>query len=52
MIINEFDMLPIDVLQIVFFLLQFEYMLNEKLLQIFVGEIDTELLKTGRKKYT
>lgn len=38
-------MLPIDALVIVLFLLQFEYMLNEKLLKILVGVIDTELFE-------
>lgn len=38
-------MLPIDALVIVFLLLQLEYMLNEKLLEILVGIIDAKLLK-------
>jgi len=38
-------MLPIDALVIILFLLQFEYMLNEKLLQILVGIINAKLLE-------
>ena len=39
-------MLPIDALVIVFLLFQLEYMLNEELLEIFVGIIDAKLLET------
>jgi len=39
-------MLPIDTLVIIFLLFQFEYMLNEELLEIFVGIIDAKLLET------
>jgi len=39
-------MLPTDVLLIIFFLLQFENVTDEKLLQVFVGIIDAKLLKT------
>lgn len=38
-------MLPIYAFVIIFFLFQFEYMLNKELLEIFVGIIDTKLLK-------
>lgn len=38
-------MLPVDALVIVFFLLQFEYMLDEKLLEILIGIIDAKLLE-------
>ena len=45
LIVNEFNMMPIDCFQIVFFLFQFENVLDEKLLKIFVGKIDAKLLK-------
>lgn len=38
-------MLPIDALVIVLLLLQLEYMLNEKLLEILVGIIDAKLFE-------
>lgn len=38
-------MLPIYAFVIILLLLQFEYMLNEELLEIFVGIIDTKLLE-------
>jgi hypothetical protein len=38
-------MLPIDALVIVLLLLQLEYMLNEKLLEILVGVIDAKLFE-------
>lgn len=38
-------MLPVDALMIVLLLLQLEYMLNEKLLEILVSIIDAELLE-------
>lgn len=40
-------MLPVDVLQVVLLLFQFEDVLDEKLLQILIGVVDAELLKTG-----
>ena len=48
LIINEFNMMPIDRFQVVFFLFQFENVLDEKLLQILVGKIDAKLLKRIR----
>lgn len=38
-------MLPIDALVIVLLLLQLEYMLNEKLLEILIGIINAKLLE-------
>lgn len=38
-------MLPIYAFVIVFLLFQFEYMLNEELLEILVGIVDAKLLK-------
>lgn len=39
-------MLPIYAFVIVFFLFQFEYMLNEELLEILVGIVDAKLFET------
>lgn len=38
-------MLPVDVLQVVLLLLQFEDMADEELLQVLVGKVDAQLLK-------
>lgn len=45
LVVNEFDVLPVDTFVIVFFLLELEYMLNEKLLEIFVCIVNAELFK-------
>jgi len=42
-------MLPTNMLMVVLLLLQFENVLNEKLLQIFVGEVYTELFKAEKQ---
>ena len=39
-------MFPIDMFVIVFFLFEFEYMMNEELLKIFIGIVDTQLFET------
>lgn len=39
-------MLPVDTFQIIFLLLEFEYVSHEKLLQIFVGIVDAKLFET------
>jgi len=41
-------MLPTDSFFVVFFLFQFENVPDEKLLQILVRKIDTELFETGK----
>lgn len=46
LIVNKFNVLPIDALVIVFLLFQFENVLHEKLLQIFIRKIDAKLLET------
>lgn len=46
LIVRELDVLPADVLQVVLLLLQFEDVANKKLLQVLVGKVDAQLLKT------
>lgn len=46
LVICELDVLPVDVLQVVLLLLQFEDMANEELLQVLVGKVNAQLLKT------
>lgn len=43
-------MLPADVLQVVLLLLQFKDVADKELLQVLVGEVDAQLLKTTVKK--
>ena len=45
LIVHEFNFPPIDVLSIVFGLLQFEDVLHEKLLQMFVRKINAKLFE-------
>jgi hypothetical protein len=41
---------PVDALQVILLLLQLEHMPHEELLQVLVGEVDTELLEAeGRR---
>lgn len=47
LVIHELYVLPVDVLQVVLLLFQLEDVLDEKLLQILIGVVDAELLKTG-----
>ena len=46
LIIFEGDVLPVDVLVVVFFLFEFENVMNEELLQILVRIIDAQLFET------
>ena len=39
-------MLPVDVLQVILLLLQLEHVTHKELLQVLVGEVDAQLLKT------
>ncbi len=45
LIVNELDVVPVDRLVVVFLLFQLEDMLDEELLEIFVGIVDAELLE-------
>ena len=45
LVVGKFDALPLDAFPFVFFLFHFEHVTNEKLLQIFICEIDAELLE-------
>lgn len=47
MVVHELYVLPVDVLQVVLLLFQLEDVLDKKLLQILIGVVDAELLKTG-----
>lgn len=47
LVVHELYVLPVDVLQVVLLLFQLEDMLDKKLLQILIGVVDAELLKTG-----
>lgn len=55
LVVSELDVLPVDVLQVILLLLQLEDVTHKELLQILVGKVDAELLKTkkilGRRKY-
>ena len=46
LIVNEFNVLPVNALVIIFFLLELEYMTNEELLEILIGVVYTELFET------
>lgn len=46
LVVSEFDVLPVDILQVVLLLLNFENMANEELLQVLVCKVDAQLLKT------
>jgi hypothetical protein len=46
LIIDELYVIPLYVLIVVLFLFQFEYVLHEKLLQVFVCKIDAQLFET------
>ena len=46
LVVDEFDMLPADVLRVVLFLLQLENVADEELLQVLVGVVDAKLLET------
>lgn len=48
LVVGELDVLPVDVLQVVFLLFQLEDVAHEKLLQVLVGKVDAELLKAAR----
>lgn len=50
LVVRELDVLPADVLQVVFLLLQLEDMANEELLQVLVGKVDAQLFETTVKK--
>lgn len=50
LIVNKLDVLPTDVLLIVFLLFQFENVSDEKLLQVLVGVVDAKLLKTVKNQ--
>lgn len=45
-------MLPVDVLQVVLLLLQLEDVTHKELLQVLVGKVDAELLKTTQSGET
>lgn len=47
LVVGELNVLPVDVLQVVFLLFQLEDMAHEKLLQVLVGKVDAELLKAA-----
>jgi hypothetical protein len=46
LIVDEFDVLPADILLIVFLLFQLENVPNEELLQVLVGVVDAKLFET------
>ena len=46
LVVGELDVLPADVLQVVFLLLQLEDVAHKELLQVLVGEVDAQLFKT------
>jgi hypothetical protein len=46
LIIFEGNVLPFDVFVVVFFLFKFENMMNEELLEILIGIVDTQLFET------
>lgn len=48
LVVSELDVLPVDVLQVVLLLLQLKDVTHKELLQILVGEVDAELLKTKK----
>lgn len=50
LVVCELNVLPADVLQVVFFLLQFKDVADKELLQVLVGEVDAQLLKTTVEK--
>ncbi len=52
LVVCELDVLPADVLQVVLLLLQFEDVTDEELLQVLVGEVDAQLLKTAGRRAT
>jgi len=45
LVVDKLDVMPVDGLHVVLLLLQLEDVTNEKLLQIFVGIVDTKLEK-------
>lgn len=47
LVVSELNVLPVNVLKVIFFLLQLENMTDEELLQVFIGKVDTQLLKAG-----
>lgn len=50
LVIGEFDVLPVDVLQVVLFLLQLKDMAHKELLQVLVSKVDAQLLETKERK--
>lgn len=48
LVVSELDVLPVDVLQVVLLLLQLKDVTHKELLQILVGKVDAELLKTKK----
>ena len=46
LVINEFDLAPLDILFFVFFLLHCEHVLIKLLLQLFIGVVYAKLLET------
>lgn len=50
MVISELDVLPVDVLQVVLLLFQFEDVTHKELLQVLVRKVDAKLLKTVEKR--
>lgn len=50
LVIGELDVLPVDVLQVVLFLLQLKDMSHKELLQVLVSKVDAQLLETKERK--
>lgn len=46
LVVGEFDVLPIDILQVVLLLFDFENVADEELLQVLICKVDAQLLKT------
>lgn len=50
LVIGELYVLPVDVLQVVLFLLQLKDVSHKELLQVFVRKVDAELLETADRE--
>lgn len=50
LVVGELDVLPVDVLQVIFLLLQLEDMADKELLEVLIGKVNAELFKAGEGK--